>query len=1117
MEPTVYLRLLGSPQVETADGHRVALERRVAGLLAYLAFEGETSRTRLIELLWPDVEPDDARNSLRQRLFQLKKRCGVDLVRGADVLTLGEALTTDVAGTLTRGTGAPLLDGCDFSECSDFLEWLVGQRERLAGSARAELAARAEAAERQGQLAAALAAAAELVALEPLQEHAHRRVMRLHYLRGDRAAGLAAFERCERVLKDELSVRPGAETLELLRTIESSAPLAARPDATHRLPIPASVQRPPRLIGRAQELQAIGRAWDAGRHVLLLGEGGVGKSRVLAEALAGQAGPVHVKARPGDAGMPYASLARLLRALIEAAPAALDAAPRAEIARVLPEVGEVAPGASDRQRPALQRAIDAVVHAAAGRGVSAIGVDDLHYADDASLEAWATLALSVHGGGLRWLFARRRDEGGEAARRLHDTLLDARRLEVVALPTLDERQLVELVDSLAIAGLAGEHVAPLLMRHTGGNPLYALETIKQMRLAGSTAADLPRPASVGQLIERRLRQLSPRATALARVAAVAGVDFSVGVAEAVTGVSALELADAWQELEAAQVLRGNAFAHDLVYESALATLPQTIASHLHQAIATWQESHGGVPARIAFHYTSAGQPALAADHWMACAHTAKAALRFVEATDAFERAAFGYAAGGRPGHAFDAAYAMRLASFEVDLAERSGAALDLLERFAATPFQRARARNERAVTRLHQGDLAGTEESARAGLQELAAADEPILRAELRRNLAATFAWRNESHAALNELRAIRDDVERHGTPEQRSEFWGSLAIVLEHVDQCDEAQRTHRKAIDAAVAIGNLPSAAQSALNAAVGLHDSGRLRDALAMLESARGMLAAVHAERPSYSSLNLNYGYVLRGLGEYTDGLAQLELAIANARVQTPGWLPLATANRAHLWLQLGQFARAHQDLDAAVPDAQSPMQARAKWACVHAALARALGRRDAGELQALIAAQPSGGRRMSRWRLQRESLEHADDADAVQRGRLLLDEVVQAGRMGLAISIGAAIAPRLAALGHIEEACSLARQALGWLREHDPDDAYRGDVWWSCHRVLRTVGSPSGDAQRPAADVPFDLMQAAQWVRDTARLRVPEEFRDSFLNRNVSNRELLRASGQPPSPA
>ena len=42
-------------------------------------------------------------------------------------------------------------------------------------------------------------------------EHAHRRVMRLHYLRGDRAAALAAFERCSSLLKRELKAQPGRE------------------------------------------------------------------------------------------------------------------------------------------------------------------------------------------------------------------------------------------------------------------------------------------------------------------------------------------------------------------------------------------------------------------------------------------------------------------------------------------------------------------------------------------------------------------------------------------------------------------------------------------------------------------------------------------------------------------------------------------------------------------------------------------------------------------------------------------------------------------------------------------------------------------------------------------
>ena len=59
----------------------------------------------------------------------------------------------------------------------------------------------------------ALTHAHELLALEPTSEEAHRRVMRLHYLAGDRAAALLAFDHCERVLKDEVGASPSAETL----------------------------------------------------------------------------------------------------------------------------------------------------------------------------------------------------------------------------------------------------------------------------------------------------------------------------------------------------------------------------------------------------------------------------------------------------------------------------------------------------------------------------------------------------------------------------------------------------------------------------------------------------------------------------------------------------------------------------------------------------------------------------------------------------------------------------------------------------------------------------------------------------------------------------------------
>jgi len=140
------------------------------------------------------------------------------------------------------------------------------------------------------------------------------------------------------------------------------------------------------------------------------------------------------------------------------------------------------------------------------------------------------------------------------------------------------------VDSLAVDGLQGAALAPALARHTGGNPQFVLETVKALLLAnggdpGNTNAEafasgqLPLPRTVGRLIHQRLRQLSPGALKLARLAAVAGQDLSPALAAHVLAQGILDLADPWAELEAAGVLRGNAFAHDLVSEGTLDTMP----------------------------------------------------------------------------------------------------------------------------------------------------------------------------------------------------------------------------------------------------------------------------------------------------------------------------------------------------------------------------------------------------------------------------------------------------------------------------------------------------------------------------------------------------------------
>jgi len=99
--------------------------------------------------------------------------------------------------------------------------------------------------EAQGRLVAALQQAQRLTAAQPSSEHARRRPMRLHHLRGDRAAAPAAYERCVHRLDEELGRSSSSETRALARQIdvEHDSPASAA------CVVPAGVRRPPRLVG----------------------------------------------------------------------------------------------------------------------------------------------------------------------------------------------------------------------------------------------------------------------------------------------------------------------------------------------------------------------------------------------------------------------------------------------------------------------------------------------------------------------------------------------------------------------------------------------------------------------------------------------------------------------------------------------------------------------------------------------------------------------------------------------------------------------------------------------------------------------------------------------------
>ena len=209
------------------------------------------------------------------------------------------------------------------------------------------LAALGEAAESAGDTEAARAHARRRLELDPASEDAARVLMRRLARAGDGAAAVAAYEGFRAALRRDLGMAPSAETRALADELRSERAAAAR-----RLPLPDALARAgagrwwaaasssPRC-GRPGS----GRAPGAAAVVLVAGEAGSGKTRLLAE-LAGEvrdAGATVLAGRCAEDGVvPFAPFTEALRPYVAAAAATLPEWVIAELARLLPELG---PGA----------------------------------------------------------------------------------------------------------------------------------------------------------------------------------------------------------------------------------------------------------------------------------------------------------------------------------------------------------------------------------------------------------------------------------------------------------------------------------------------------------------------------------------------------------------------------------------------------------------------------------------------------------------------------------------------------------------------------------------------------------------------------------------------------
>ncbi len=632
------LELLGGAMLsDGATRHR--LERKTAGLLALLALEGKRSRSYLAGLLWTNTDEQSARTNLRQCLYRLKKLIGSDLVQAGEQLSLTAELEVDTVTLESKaflGDDAGLiavrgeiLEQFDFEDCPEFSEWLEAQRLRWRN---ARIAAYRRALHRPDS-SEALEWAQDWIKLEPLSEEAYRALARAYASQGNRALALQTLRQLEALLLREMNAAPSAASRNLYASLERDGI-----ESVSSRTLPADVRQPPLLAGRERQWALLEQAWMAGLDIVIRGAAGVGKTRLMLEFLSAKTKFDLIAARPGDLGVPMSAFARSLRQILSTETSLkVPAWVKTELARLIPEFGTPPPAmTSEADKDRFYEALFTVSEHRFHHGITTIALDDLQFMDAASFDAALVNTERARRLGIRTIAAYR---SGELLPELEAQLeREAARgkLQILELEPLEEVSLATMVQSLHLN--VPKNLVGKLQRTTGGNPLYALETIRNL-LEQNVLSDLEPASSLTseQVIAQRFERRSPEAQRIAQVAAVAGEDFTLELAAFVLGCKPLELQAALLELEQSQIMHGERFGHDVWLEVVKAGIGISVKRFLHRKCAMFLEDHGD-PARVAQHWLETFEYDRAVTAIIKAATAAAGMARYAEATQLIEQA-----------------------------------------------------------------------------------------------------------------------------------------------------------------------------------------------------------------------------------------------------------------------------------------------------------------------------------------------------------------------------------------------------------------------------------------------------------------------------------------------
>lgn len=619
-------------------------------LLAYLARRSPRAvdRGELADLFWRERDAAKARQSLRQVLLELKRLVGDGLQTEQDKVCLAPGTllldATGFEGDVRAGRWreavaawqGEFLSRADNIGGEDFRLWLETEREALRRPLRLALRQLIQEARGNGNWQDGSLWAQRWVELLPLEEEGQRHLIELAQLEGRTAEALTRYTAFRAQLQAAESV-PTPAFLQLGTALERDAAAGG-----HHTPGSAALFTPD-LTGRGQALTELTSVWRAVRAgtpaaFLVEGDAGVGKSRLCEEFLRRVAAegnrPTVLRAR-GYETTPHTALDTLPELVIglASAPGAAGASAAAlgELARLAPALHDRFPGLprpSDDGRGLEDALVDVLSAVAAERPV-VLYIDDLPLVDPDTQQVLMAVSGRIVAP-LLLLVTARTGEDRTASYVELSSRAGIRRLKLQPLSLADIELL--LGSMLELAPPTRHVLAERLYSEGAGNPFYTIELTAALvdegqllptgagawRLEpGSSGKPIPLPATIREVVRRRLDRLAPEVRAVVEAAAVLGRDFDSRMLPMVSGLGATACAVAVEGLLARRMVRERPetpgvyeFTHDIICRVAYDLVAASRREALHQAAArSWESRAGEGPASqssLEYHRARAG-------------------------------------------------------------------------------------------------------------------------------------------------------------------------------------------------------------------------------------------------------------------------------------------------------------------------------------------------------------------------------------------------------------------------------------------------------------------------------------------------------------------------------